>query len=246
MGANQSNTKSGGAASASPEAAKTSYYTLLSIERDATEDEIKKAYRRKALELHPDRNYGNVEEATNLFAEIQSAYEVLSDPQERAWYDSHEAAILRGDDANAQDDGVQYEYNTKVTSADDLARLMSRFNKKVEFIDAPSGFFGCLKEIFAQLAKEEEIAGQWENIDVPEYPSFGHGEDSYDYVVKPFYQVWIGFSTRKTFAWKDRYRLSEAPDRQYRRAMEKENKKFRDEGVKEFNEAVRTLVSTLR
>ena len=248
MGAGQSSTAGASGAAAPTSDVKTSYYTLLSCERNATEDELKKAYRRKALELHPDRNYGNVESATTLFAEVQTAYEVLSDPQERAWYDSHEAAILRGDDgANDGDgEGAQYEYNTRVTSADDLARLMSKFNKNVEFSDAPSGFYGHLREIFEQLAKEEEIAGQWENVDVPEYPSFGHSRDEYDDVVKHFYQEWMSFSTKKTFAWKDRFRLSEAPDRQYRRAMEKENKKFREEGVKEFNDAVRTLVAFVR
>lgn len=246
MGANQSSTNNASSGQALATTAKTSYYELLSIERSATEDEIKKAYRRKALELHPDRNYGNVEHATSLFAEVGAAYEVLSDPQERAWYDSHEAAILRGDDAAGGEEGANYEYNTKVTSADDLARLMSKFNKNVEFSDSPSGFFGYLRETFAQLAQEEDVAGQWEDVEVPEYPTFGHAEDEYEDVVKQFYQAWIGFSTRKTFAWKDRYRLSEAPDRQYRRAMEKENKKFRDEGIKEFNDAVRTLVAFVR
>ncbi|KAF1351933.1 hypothetical protein BDV97DRAFT_348449 [Delphinella strobiligena] len=243
MGAGQSSHTAADAQTAATET-KTSYYELLSVDRNATEDELKKAYRRKALELHPDRNYGKVDETTKLFAEVQAAYEVLSDAQERAWYDSHEAAILRGDDGG--DEGAQYEYNTKVTSADDLVRVISKFNKNVEFTDSPSGFYGYLREIFDQLAKEEEIAGQWENVDVPDYPSFGHADDKYDDVVKQFYQVWIGFSTRKTFAWKDKYRLSEAPDRQYRRAMEKENSKSREEGKKEFNDAVKALVAFVR
>lgn len=49
---------------------------------DGTESRIKKAYKRKALELHPDRNYNDTERATKLFAEVQAAYEILSDPQE--------------------------------------------------------------------------------------------------------------------------------------------------------------------
>ncbi|KAL1303100.1 hypothetical protein AAFC00_006541 [Neodothiora populina] len=245
MGAGQSSANAPSAAAAPAAEVKRSYYELLSVERIATDDELKKAYRRKALELHPDRNYGAVEETTKLFAEVQTAYEILSDPQERAWYDSHEAAILRGGEA-AQDAGEQFEYNTKVTSADDLVRVMSRFNKNVEFSDAPSGFYGYLREIFEQLAKEEEIAAEWEKVDIPEYPPFGHADDEYNDVVKQFYQVWIGFSTRKTFAWKDKFRLSEAPDRQYRRAMEKENKKLREEGQREFNDAVRALVAFVR
>ncbi|KAJ9628813.1 hypothetical protein H2203_002716 [Taxawa tesnikishii (nom. ined.)] len=203
-----------------------------------------RAYRKKALELHPDRNYGNVEWATKLFAEVQAAYEVLSDPQERAWYDSHESAILRGDDAGSEEQ--HFEGNIKMTTADDIARMVRKFNSGVEFSDSPSGFFGFLRETFEQLAKEEQAAASWEGLDVPDYPSFGHRDDEYDDVAKPFYSVWMSFATRKTFAWKDKYRLSEAPDRRYRRLMEKENMKAREEGIREFNEAVRSLVAFVR
>jgi len=242
MGAGQSSQNDAGAAA--PTDVKTSYYELLGIDRQATEDEIKKAYRKKALVLHPDRNYGNVEAATKLFAEVQSAYEVLSDPQERAWYDSHETAILRGDDPTNED--AHYEANVKLTSADDIARMIRKFNSNVSFTDAPSGFFGYLREIFEQLAKEEQAAAYIQDTDMLDYPSFGHKDDDYDDVVKPFYGVWQGFATKKSFSWKDQYRLSEAPDRRYRRAMEKENQRLRDEGIREFNDAVRSLVQFVR
>ncbi|TKA24216.1 hypothetical protein B0A50_05980 [Salinomyces thailandicus] len=245
MGASQSSGSGGGAAAAAANV-KTSYYELLGIERQATDEEIKKAYRKKALVLHPDRNYGNEEHATKIFAEVQTAYEVLSDPQERAWYDSHESAILRGDDPEDPEAGVPTYQDVRITTADDLARLIGKFNKNVDFSDAPSGFYGYVRETFAQLDKEEEIAGQWENVDVPEYPSFGHKDDSYDDVVKRFYAAWSSFSTAKSFAWKDKYRLSEAPDRWYRRRMEQENKKCRQDGIREFNDAVRSLVQFIK
>ena len=224
---------------------KTSYYELLGVDRHATDEELKKAYRRKALELHPDRNYGNEESATKTFAEVQAAYEVLSDPQERAWYDSHESAILRGDDRPGNDSAPSYQ-NVRITTADDLARLVRKFNSNVDFTDAPSGFYGFLRSTFEQLAQEESIAAAWENLAESEYPTFGHKDDSYDPVVKSFYAVWSSFSTVKSFAWKDKYKLSEAPDRWYRRRMEKENRAFRQEGIKEFNEAVRALVAFVR
>lgn len=242
MGGSQSSAK--GAADGE-QVVKTSYYELLAVSPQATEEEIKKAYRRKALELHPDRNYGNEETATRIFAEVQAAYEVLSDPQERAWYDSHESAILRGDDASAADQAPTYQ-NVRITTADDLARMLRKFNSNVEFSDSPSGFFGFLRETFDQLAKEEEAAGTWENVDVPDYPTFGHKDDQYDDVVKKFYAAWSSFSTVKGFAWKDKYKLSEAPDRWYRRRMEQENKALRKEGVKEFNDAVRAFVAFVR
>lgn len=241
MGANQSS----GKGDAPALEVKTSYYELLGVTRQATDEEIKKAYRRKALELHPDRNYGKEADATKLFAEVQAAHEVLSDPQERAWYDSHESAILRGEDGE-DEEGVPTYANVRATTADDLARMVRKFNSGIEFSDAPSGFFGFLRDTFAQLAKEEEIAAQWDNMDAPEYPSFGHKDDSYDHVVKRFYASWSSFATVKNFAWKDRHRLSEAPDRWYRRRMEQENKKFRQDGIREFNDAVRSLVAFVR
>ncbi|KAJ5306654.1 hypothetical protein PENANT_c003G03357 [Penicillium antarcticum] len=221
---------------------KTDYYELLGITRAATDEDIKKAYRKKALVLHPDRNYGNVEEATRLFAEIQSAYEVLADPQERAWYDSHSDAFL-GTSGGTDD---QHSYNVRITTANDVLKLFSKFSPRMEFSDAPTGFFGGLREQFEQLALEERLACQWEAQDSIEYPAFGSCDDNFEGVVRPFYAAWSGFSTQKSFAWRDAYRLSEAPDRRVRRLMEKENKRLRDEGIREFNDAVRSLVAFVK
>lgn len=229
-----------------PQATKTSYYELLSLSRQATDDEIKRAYRKKALELHPDRNHGREEEATRLFAEIQAAYEVLSDPQERAWYDAHEAEILRGDEAGAGEDGAHYEANIKVTTTHDIVKMMKKFNRNIDFSDKSTGFFGFLRETFEQLAKEEEAAARWQDDEPRDYSSFGHKDDSYEGVVKSFYAGWSSFSTQKSFAWTDKWRLSDAPDRQVRRLMEKENAQLRKEAVREFNDAVRQLVSFVR
>jgi len=62
------------------------YYTLLGVDRNATQEEIKKAYRKLALQYHPDRNPGN-KEAEEMFKKISEAYQVLSDPEKREMYD---------------------------------------------------------------------------------------------------------------------------------------------------------------
>lgn len=67
-------------------AQKRDYYEVLGVSRDATEEEIKKAYRKLARKYHPDVNKED-KDATEKFKEINEAYEVLSDPEKRAQYD---------------------------------------------------------------------------------------------------------------------------------------------------------------
>jgi molecular chaperone DnaJ len=68
--------------------AKRDYYKVLDVARDASEADIKKAYRRLAMKLHPDRNPGDAK-AEEQFKEVKEAYEVLSDSAKRAVYDQH-------------------------------------------------------------------------------------------------------------------------------------------------------------
>lgn len=75
--------------------AKRDYYEVLGVTRGADTADIKKAYRKLALELHPDRNPGN-KEAEEKFKEASEAYEVLSDAQKRATYDRFGHDGLRG------------------------------------------------------------------------------------------------------------------------------------------------------
>lgn len=68
------------------------FYELLGVARDASEDEVKKAYRKMAMQYHPDRN--RAPDAEAKFKEIAEAYEVLSDPEKRATYDRYGKAGL--------------------------------------------------------------------------------------------------------------------------------------------------------
>src|SRR5216117_711024 len=68
--------------------AKRDYYQVLGVERNASEDEIKKAYRKLAIKYHPDKNPGD-KAAEEQFKELGEAYEALSDPQKRAAYNQY-------------------------------------------------------------------------------------------------------------------------------------------------------------
>ena len=71
------------------------YYATLDVARTASDEEIKKSYRKLAMTYHPDRNNGS-KEAEERFKEITEAYDVLRDPQKRAAYDRYGEAGLRG------------------------------------------------------------------------------------------------------------------------------------------------------
>ena len=77
------------------------YYKILEVSRDATESEIKKAYRKLALKYHPDRNQ-NDPSAEKRFKEVSEAYSVLSDDEKKKQFDTfgtvHEDSLSFGDD----------------------------------------------------------------------------------------------------------------------------------------------------
>ncbi len=75
--------------------AKEDYYDLLGVGRDASEAELKKAYRKQAVKYHPDKNPGDAA-AEEKFKEISHAYEVLKDPEKRAAYDRYGHAAFEG------------------------------------------------------------------------------------------------------------------------------------------------------
>ncbi|KAJ0964418.1 hypothetical protein J5N97_029540 [Dioscorea zingiberensis] len=72
------------------------YYNILKVNRNATDEDLKKSYRRMAMRWHPDKNPDNKKEAEAKFKQISEAYEVLSDAQKRAIYDQYGEEGLKG------------------------------------------------------------------------------------------------------------------------------------------------------
>ncbi|KAJ6656090.1 hypothetical protein lerEdw1_004139 [Lerista edwardsae] len=208
------------------------HYEVLGVKRDASDEELKRVYRRLALRWHPDKNLDNAEEAAEQFKLIQAAYDVLSDPQERAWYDNHREALLKGGvDGEYQDDSLDVLHYFTVTCYSGYG-------------DDDKGFYAVYRHVFEMIAKEEMESMPEE--DPEEFPSFGDSQSDYDTVVHCFYGYWQSFCTRKNFAWKEEYDTRQAANRWEKRAMEKENKKTRDKARKERNELVRELVAFIR
>ncbi|CAN6912646.1 unnamed protein product [Brassica oleracea var. botrytis] len=72
------------------------YYKVLQVDRSASDDDLKKAYRKLAMKWHPDKNPTNKKEAEAKFKQISEAYDVLSDPQKRAVFDQYGEEGLKG------------------------------------------------------------------------------------------------------------------------------------------------------
>ncbi|XP_075311813.1 dnaJ homolog subfamily C member 21 isoform X3 [Odontesthes bonariensis] len=211
------------------------HYEILGVKIDAGDDELKKVYRKLALKWHPDKNLDNSEEAAEQFKLIQAAYDVLSDPQERAWYDNHREALLKG--------GLSGDYE------DDSIDLLQYFTVTCYsgYGDDDKGFYTVYRNLFESIVKEEmEHRRVEDEEEEEEFPPFGDSLSDYDTVVHVFYGYWQSFCTRKNFAWKEEYDTRQASNRWEKRAMEKDNKKTRDKARKERNDLVRQLVAFVR
>ena len=106
---------------------KRDYYEVLEVPKTATAEEIKKAYRKKAIQYHPDKNPGD-KEAEEKFKEAAEAYEVLSDPQKRQRYDQYGFSGVGGSGFSGQ--GM------------DLGDIFSQFGDLFESWGMGSSFFG--------------------------------------------------------------------------------------------------------
>ncbi|KAF9474678.1 DnaJ-domain-containing protein [Pholiota conissans] len=251
MGAKESTGRQENGSEQAP--ASLDYYQILEIAEDATADEIKRSFRRLALIHHPDKNHADVEEATKRFAALQQAYEVLSDEQERAWYDSHRASLIPEPDVETVFDDIRKGANLKSRVRDRglTVRHLTRFFDATiwkSFGDEDNSFFSIYRNLFSRLAAEERM---FESS--LEYPPFGlstwqwsTGKSDDTENPRDFYNVWMNFATEKDFSWMEQWNINEAPDRRVRRLMEKDNKKLRDDARKEYNDTIRSLVRFIR
>ncbi|GAU36027.1 hypothetical protein TSUD_207960 [Trifolium subterraneum] len=219
--------------------AKRCHYEVLGLSRDCLPDEIRSCYRKLALQRHPDKLVKSglsQSEATAQFQELQHAYEVLSDPKERAWYDSHRSQILFSD-PNSHSNSV-------------VPDLFSFFSNTVfsGYSDSGKGFYKVYSDVFDKIQANEINFAKKLGIgidSVKQAPLMGNLDSPYAQVTA-FYSYWLGFSTVMDFCWADEYDAMAGPNRKSRRLMEEENNKVRRKAKREYNDTVRRLADFVK
>eukprot|EP00741_Cyanophora_paradoxa_P018984 tig00021108_g18327.t1 len=112
------------------------YYNVLGINRDASDDDIKKAYRKLAMKWHPDKNPNNREQSEKKFKQVAEAYEVLSDPQKRAIFDQYgEEGLKHGVPPDGAGGGGFQGYNFSGNAEDIFTQFFGSANPFASFFD---------------------------------------------------------------------------------------------------------------
>ncbi|CAN0003607.1 unnamed protein product [Phaeothamnion confervicola] len=177
-------------------------YECLGVARNVSESELKKAYRKAALVHHPDRNVGNEEAAKIAFQEITHAYTVLSDKNERQWYDDHRTEILCGDKGGGGGGGEE-----EASRVPDLWTYF-RADAFTGFNDDKNSFYVVYARAFQEIFEAEAEQRREGTADAPpeaeDAPAFGGSGAPYADVAR-FYGYWAHFATRLGFTWEDEY-----------------------------------------
>ena len=186
------------------------YYEILEVSKTASDDEIKKSFRRLAMQYHPDRNPGN-KEAETKFKEINEAYEVLKDEQKRAAYDRYGHQAFTGGMGGAGGNpfgGFEFNFGSGGFS-DIFSQVFSDFMGGAQGNAGNYAQPGDDVRYNLEISLEEAFSGIEKEITIPPTVAceqcHGHGtKDGKEAPVCSFARVLDMSECKKDFLWLNR------------------------------------------
>ena len=219
------------------------YYEILGVDKKIETKGLKKAYKRLALKYHPDKApVGEMDNYKEKFQKLNEAYQIINDPNERAWYDSHRNQILNPEMNN--DNYTGFSFDIENYFSDDCYKT----GKKEEY---GINFYKVFEEVFMKIRIEEEMAREnddelFENREsYLKAPMFGNDESEFVDIEK-FYEYWEYFKTSLNFSWVDPFDVREGENRRVKRLIQKENKKARKIARKKYFSLLRRLINFVK
>lgn len=210
-------------------------YEILNVDRFCSTDDIKKSYKTLALKNHPDKApQGLEEEYKEKFQTLNNAYQILVNPQERAWYDSHREEYLNPHKKDLGFGGFPFDVK--------------------EFMQTPippEQFFKATEDAFRKILVEEEKFRQnsaelmKSRGSMLDGPWFGDELSSDEQVVK-FYDYWMNFVPCQNFAWADLWDEREGENRREKRFIQQTNLVERKKAKKKYMATLNRLISFIQ
>jgi len=142
--------------------AKKDYYKILGVSKEASQEEIKKAFRQLARKYHPDLNQGN-KESEEKFKEINEAYQVLGNPQKKAQYDQYGSSAFSADDLRGfRNFKFNFEDLFKDSGFGDIFDIFNHGRARYEDYQE-----GADLKYYLKVTLEEAFSGVKKNIEIP-------------------------------------------------------------------------------
>jgi DnaJ family protein A protein 5 len=209
---------------------RASLYDILGVEQEASAQEVRTAYRRMALQMHPDKNLQSSEEAAIKFRELQHAYEVLSDPPSRTSYDRQ---FRQAESVSSYTTSRWAFAEPEEEETIELTRFFGA-GAYSGYHEGPDGFWTVYTDVFQRIhsLEPQDVSVSRQHVwsarvdqggantgSTRWMPAFGNLSSPY-HDVEAFYDAWKSFSSRRDFLSACTWDLGLASNRWERRRME--------------------------
>jgi len=235
---------------------KTDFYEVLGVTMDASQAEIKTAYRSKSMSLHPDKNPNlSPDMANKLMKEVNQAYKALSDYNARQLYDYYRNRYVKGTVTLDKMMKKLTEKEQERKQEEELAKphpIIAHLKKMAQessytgYKSGSESFFEVFGDVFSGIAQQErKYVAMGKRYEYQEFPDLGGFPTPLEDVEK-FYDYWLGFKSRMDFSFANHYDPGIAKNRREKQAIEADNSRSQRKFADDYHRYLHYLVKFVK